>query len=85
MTEPARNLTDAQITDLADYLRGTCADLSVAVALCFEGRTEDDLAPGDCQELDAQVLVCERCGWWEEATEFDEDGICNDCQQENEE
>lgn len=65
------------IDQLAAELLGTCTPL--ASALNNRGFDEDDMTLEQCRQLDAQVMLCDACGWWVDADEISEDQICCEC------
>lgn len=77
-----RKLTDTQVEEVADHLRGTCKDLAGALP---EGIDEDDLAIADHNALDDKVFCCKRCGWWSDVSELadTESGalVCEECHE----
>lgn len=72
----SRELTKAQVTDLAEFLLGTCGSLEYALEAL--GLTEDPTV-ADHMAIDGEVLECDECNWWVEASEVDEDGRCEQC------
>jgi hypothetical protein len=75
-----RNLTDEQVSQLADSLNGTCDGLDGILEELFPGAELDD---GDALELDLSVFLCETCGWWcdqsESAAQTESGWICDNC------
>lgn len=76
-----RRLTDHQISDVADDLRGTTQDIG-AVLRVHGVESFDELTEDDCFVLDSIVLLCELCGWWCDSDEM-EDDLCDECQGPN--
>ncbi len=73
-----RNLTEAQVETLSEFLYGTCQSLEDGLRAM--NLSEDGMTLGDCQSLDERVLVCTTCNWWEEAFEIDHaEGECREC------
>lgn len=84
----ARKLTDAQMQELCEDLRGTTLDINEALARIpgLEGVTFDDFTPADCGELDMAIFECQQCNWWcgqDEASETKDD-VCAECADEGE-
>lgn len=73
-------MTDAlerlrRVTEVAEELVGSCRELS-SVA------TEEEMNDGlFLRDLDARVMLCEGCGWWDEADLMDGAGNCGECQE----
>lgn len=64
----------------AEDLQGTCSGV-YEVCYCPEGvELEDFIA---WVEEFGEVSQCSKCGWYEETSEFDEEGMCQDCQELN--
>lgn len=60
--------------DVAGRLNGTC-----------DGLTDDELEDQEMLlELDNLIWMCECCGWWVEVHETNDNGICEDCRDEEE-
>jgi hypothetical protein len=71
-----------KIREVGGILLGTCQDPDVIVQQVFgdENLALMDLPIDLLHELDSITMVCDTCGWWCEAHEFDEeDGNCADC------
>ncbi len=69
---------------VAERLLGSATSADDAIQREFG---DDDLTIEDfhqelLRELDDQVAECEQCGYWAETGAVD-DGICEDCQEEN--
>lgn len=78
-------ITDIQLKELIDYLRGSCKSLDGGVRELFD-IDGDDLTEEQLQEIDNEIFHCSQCGWWyeiaEESGKDDSDLICNDCADE---
>lgn len=63
----------SSVADAIDWLRGTCNDLL-------------DIPAEWLAEIDAEIFLCEACGWWcEQSENVGADGqVCVDCCDENE-
>ncbi len=67
---------EARVKKCADELRGTINDLEDVL-------TEDEVEDQEfLSSLDEEVMECATCGWWEDAADFDEDGNCSDCYED---
>lgn len=69
------------INELIEALRGTCSNIEDHLP---EGMHWHDLTTQDHNSIDAEIFLCDTCGWWCEALECNtdpEDGqyICDDC------
>lgn len=67
-----------KLNEVAARLEGTCNSLDEV----FEEVTGvhiEDASPEALEWLDSQVMLCDCCGWWVEASEIDDDGNCTDC------
>src|SRR5438270_431144 len=85
-------LTNDQINELCEDLRGTCKNEDEALSQVTgvpPGTTWDSLKHSDYQEIDQQIFRCEKCDWWcgadEESQVENLDGqrICDDCEGED--
>ena len=85
---PLRVFDDADVTRLAEELRGTCRDLDETCETLLGMEWTPNATDADCDELDSVVFRCDACDWWcsndEEA--YEEDGVepgaapmCRDC------
>ena len=84
---PKRMLSDEQVGQLAEELRGTVGTVDTAAEHLFD-LSEDELTLEDCRALDDQVFLCTTCGWWCETSELCEDddtgeNVCQDCWQDD--
>lgn len=73
-------ITDTQVRELAEALRGSCTTLEYA--LQEMDAVLDDMTKTTCLLLDNLVLLCAGCDWWCDAGEMKEtDGeyYCTDC------
>lgn len=79
MAKPTEITLDG-ITRVAERLNGTAASLDEVLEDEL-GVAFDDVPHDMLVELDCQVLLCEACGWWSEAHEFEDEHnqICNEC------
>lgn len=66
---------------VADTLEGTCQSLEDVLEREL-GVGFDDVPIEMLRILDDQVLECTQCGWWSEASGFDDDQACEDCQED---
>ena len=87
-------MSDDRLADAADWiadqLRGQCVhDIEHFVDHCIE---DGRLTEAESEELrlldliDQQVFLCDRCGWWCETSECnnqDGDEHCDDCHTED--
>jgi len=74
-------LTDKQIDELAETLRGTCNSLDTELEKI--GKAFEMVSSECLSSLDERVMCCEQCGWWSDSDEIDGDGFCAECQVEN--
>lgn len=70
-----------RIQELIDTLQGTCKSLEQGCQDC--GFTEDSLTSSELEDLDAEIFLCESCGWWYERSEESErnEGDCIECDE----
>ncbi len=69
-----------QVSDLVQYLIGTCHSLAEGCAAC--GFEEEELTPEMLQAIDEEIFQCNGCGWWEEVCDRNDlngDALCSDC------
>lgn len=72
-----------KINLVAEKLIGTCDNLDSRIAEVFgEGIGAEDMAIELLELLDDVTMECERCGWWCEAGEMNDDQHCCDCSEE---
>lgn len=69
------------INEIISTLQGTCMTLDEALP---EGMSVDDLTQEDHDAIDNEIFLCVECGWWMELCDDGGDGICTDCQPEDE-
>lgn len=69
---------------LAELLEGTCMSLDDGVLHVFgEGVEPTDLDNTLLQRLDNAVALCEECGWWDDASDFEPDScLCSECRRD---
>ena len=78
-------LTDKQITEIIDYLQGSCNALDDAIHLITEGEANilEEVSNWRelCDRLDQAHFLCSKCGWWSEAGDYaeGEEDVCSDC------
>jgi len=69
-----------QVSDLVQYLIGTCHSLAEGCTAC--GFEEEELTPEMLQAIDEEIFQCNGCGWWEEVCDRNDlngDALCSDC------
>lgn len=71
------------IREIADELGGTCRSLDTALE--ERGFDIGNVPSVLLEALDAEVMLCETCGWWCDSDEIDDDGNCNDCRKDEDE
>lgn len=73
----------ARIRSVGENLLGSCGSLDNAIQGEFGEDVEiTDIATELLQELDDITMECEDCGWWCEASEFDDGGqTCVECRE----
>lgn len=73
-----------KIDDVASAILGTSKSLDNVVQEVFgdESMTYMDLDIALLQRLDEHTLECTECGWWCEAHEVNDDGVCVECEGE---
>lgn len=83
-------LTQAEISEVLEYLQGSCHSIEHALDVVTDGEINDlsQLANEDelHNEVERMMFLCVQCGWWAEAGDYAEvqpnDGngdICTDC------
>jgi hypothetical protein len=81
-------LSDEQINEIVDYIRGTCTSLDQAIYDITNNELDmlDQVANWRelCDAVDLSQFLCDNCGWWSEASEASE-GVCSDCRYEEDE
>lgn len=80
------SLTDTQIDELVDYLRGSCQSITAALYSLFDIDDEDIITLRQNGIIDDNIFNCATCGWWCDAGEYSEnitdELICFDCGEE---
>lgn len=73
-------MVEDPVQTVAQSLQGTCKSLHEALAENQLEHLEDDAE--FLKGLDNEVFCCSQCDWWCELNEMSEehDGICTDCQ-----
>ncbi len=74
------DIQKVQVSDLVQYLIGTCHSLAEGCAAC--GFEEEELTPEMLQAIDEEIFQCNGCGWWEEVCDRNDlngDALCSDC------
>lgn len=61
--------------EVADQIVGTCQDFSDAT----DGLDITDMSQEWLEEFDSLVMRCERCAWWVESDDVDDDQNCSEC------
>jgi hypothetical protein len=73
-----RKATPSEITEIADYLRGSCRTMSEGIeAVLGDKQIDEDDAAVRVQDV-GEIELCDGCGWWCETSEM-HDGVCDDC------
>jgi hypothetical protein len=72
------SLNKSDLIAIAERLQGTCVSIDEILNEDY-GIDFTDLTTAQLEELDDRVLHCDVCGWWDDASEFNEDQICNEC------
>lgn len=72
--------SDFDIQKLIESLQGTCSTIEEHLP---EGMEWVDLTKEDHEAIDAEIFLCEQCGWWCERNEESEQEEyvehCKDC------
>lgn len=78
-------ITQEQLYQLINYLKGSCITTDEAMNDLFE-LSEDDLKSEQIDELWGEIFKYSTCGWWcemaEESGIDDSELICNDCAED---
>lgn len=77
-----KTLTDQQVSDLADYVRGTCLSIEEALAVFDISSDEvDTCLVESVLSADHEIFRCDTCGWWFEIDECETRDalLCLDC------
>jgi hypothetical protein len=81
-------LTQHQIEELCDYLRGTTNSFDDGMdAIGLPDVSLDELDREVLDEIDQSVFECSVCGWWcdtDELADDEDDNVCLECHPENE-
>lgn len=76
-------LTDKQITEIVQGLRGTTGelDLTIEAVIGVPGANRTSVAEKSLSEIDDYIFLCEVCGWWCDRDEEheDEQDTCVEC------
>ena len=73
---------DDWIEYIINALNGTSDELEYMMEEYLDmGFDEDALTT----KIDSQIWCCEQCGWWVEVCDTNEDGICRDCEPDEDE
>lgn len=75
-------ITREDMQRVAETLDGTCRSLDDVLEEEL-GVEFSDVPLDMLVELDEMVLDCTCCGWWSEASEFDDDQVCPECQEQD--
>jgi len=84
-------LTNEEIQELIEDLRGTTQTISGAISKLFDRfdveYTICNIDDKTLQAIEDEVFQCDGCGWWYEQPHNDENGdiLCDDCLNEREE
>lgn len=73
-------MSKVDVERLKTYLDGTCHRIDKGLEV--QGLTTDDMTASDWHELESDIMRCESCQWWVEASEIDEEGNCHSCHEE---
>ena len=73
-------ISTEMMKEIAEELLGTCGTLDEKLA--ERGFTQDDLPETLLQDLDMEVMLCETCNWWCEASEMTDYGVCGECEDD---
>jgi len=80
--------TRAAAVELAEELLGTCQSVSVDQLKEYFGENAPDslidLPIALLALIDEVTIECSGCGWWCEMHEINDQGLCNDCQEDEE-
>lgn len=84
-----KKLTDDQIREIGDYLRGTCVETYTAIQICGHDLNDvDELEIQERVEELCEITRCETCDWWcdlDEIAENDNGDIdCDQCREDKE-
>ncbi len=79
-------ITNEQVDELIDYLRGTCKTLNEGTQDLFE-KDEEILSQSNLEKIDNEIFRCEQCDWWFDDSELNDNkgsNFCDDCNREQE-
>lgn len=65
-----------KVLEIANELNGTC--LSIEEVAGRHGIADTEQL-GQRIEEQGEIVRCEQCGWWDEASVMDEENVCADC------
>lgn len=70
--------------EVGEALLGTCNSLDDNIELVFgEGVTATDLDTTLLEEIDDITMECQVCGWWCETGFVNDEGVCEDCEEDD--
>ncbi len=73
-------ITDEQVEQIINYLRGTCNSLCNVLESMNEDWCDDDLTQAQLEHIDEEIFCCTTCDWWYEISQQSEDGeTCDEC------
>lgn len=79
----SKPFTSEGIRKVAETLEGSCKSLDDVLCDVFDYEngtlTSTDLPIELLRELDDIVMECQSCSWWVEASEVDDDSVCEEC------
>lgn len=73
-------LSEDQVKELAEYLLGTCNSIYDGFAMI--GVDKDRVAAQSFDAIDAQIFLCDTCGWWYPESENSGQQTCTDCNEQ---
>lgn len=80
-------LTDQQMEELVQHLRGSCDSIENGLNACFdiEGFSELENEMEVMGYLDSYLFCCDVCSWWCENSErsYEVDDACTECEPGN--
>lgn len=82
---PLTDTNKAKMIEVAEYLQGTCNSLEEALEHFFGTDDLTEFAVELMEVLDDITMLCEQCGWWTETGFINDNGICDQCEPEDEE
>lgn len=69
---------DFDINDVISDLQGSCKTLVQALEELYE-IDESVLTEEDIAYINNVIFLCEGCGWWNDLSEQQDEGLCSDC------